>query len=202
MKYIFFLPFLLLVACMGNKNTYVCGDHPCINKKEFKEYFAENLIIEIQTQSPNKKNSTVDLVKLNTATFNSNKKGEIFSEKENKLRLKEEKAKLKEERKIKKIEKKNKIKQKKKLAKISKFNKNDGSVMIDKTIDNNSSKIDSSKIKIKKDKVPKKEVASNSVKIENTLSICSEIKDCDIDKIAELLIKKGSEKGFPNITSN
>ena len=34
------------------------------------------------------------------------------------------------------------------------------------------------------------------------LSICNEIKDCDIDKIADLLTKKGRKKDFPDITSN
>ena len=33
-------------------------------------------------------------------------------------------------------------------------------------------------------------------------SICDKIKDCDIDKITELLIKKGKDKPFPNISSN
>ena len=33
-------------------------------------------------------------------------------------------------------------------------------------------------------------------------SICDEIRDCDIDKIAETLIKKGRGKPFPNISSN
>lgn len=33
-------------------------------------------------------------------------------------------------------------------------------------------------------------------------SICEIITDCDIDKIAELLIKKGREKNFPDITAN
>jgi len=80
--------------------------------------------------------------------------------------------------------------------------------MIDKTIDKNSAKIDTAKNKIdlkreiKKNNVPNNEVASNSIKTENTTSICNEIKDCDIDKIAELLIKKGRKKDFPNITSN
>ena len=40
-----------------------------------------------------------------------------------------------------------------------------------------------------------------SIKSENQVDICNGIKNCDIDKIAELLIKKGKNKDFPDITS-
>ena len=33
------------------------------------------------------------------------------------------------------------------------------------------------------------------------INLCKKINDCDIDKIAELLSKKGSKKAYPNITS-
>ena len=35
---------------------------------------------------------------------------------------------------------------------------------------------------------------------ENQVRICEGIKDCDIDKITELLIEKGRQKKFPDIT--
>jgi len=35
----------------------------------------------------------------------------------------------------------------------------------------------------------------------NQTGICKDIKDCDIEKIAELLIKQGQEKNFPDINS-
>ena len=54
MKYIFFLFFLIFVGCVTAKKTYVCGDRPCLDKKEFKEYFAENLILEIETKKSKK----------------------------------------------------------------------------------------------------------------------------------------------------
>ena len=65
MNYIFFLFFIFLVSCGTGKKTYICGERSCIDKKEFKEYFAENLTVEIQVNN-NKKKSSVDLVKLNT----------------------------------------------------------------------------------------------------------------------------------------
>ena len=63
--YVFFL--LLVLSCNTVKKEYVCGDHPCIDKKEFNEYFSKNLSIEIKTKQ-NKKNKTANLVKLNTDT--------------------------------------------------------------------------------------------------------------------------------------
>ena len=214
MKYIFFLFFLLIVACNTVKKEYVCGDHLCIDKKEFKEYFAENITVEIQAPSQNKKNSTIDLVKLNTTSPNSNKKNEIFSKKDKKLKLKEEKVKLKKERlklkkerKLKEATEKNLIKEKKKLSKLLKSYKNDDNVITKKTIySNKKNEITKNKIVVKKvikeTKPSKQEIVFNSLKKENSKNICDEIKDCDIDKIAELLIKKGREKDFPNITSN
>ena len=40
------------------------------------------------------------------------------------------------------------------------------------------------------------------IKSKNVKSLCNENEDCDIDKIAEKLIKKGRDKPFPSITSN
>ena len=37
------------MQCSTVKKVYVCGDRPCIDKKEFNEYFAKNLTIEVTT---------------------------------------------------------------------------------------------------------------------------------------------------------
>ena len=50
--------------------------------------------------------------------------------------------------------------------------------------------------------IPKSNILINTDKIKNVKSVCAEIKDCDINKIADLLIKKGKNKPYPNITSN
>jgi len=90
---------------------------------------------------------------------------------------------------------------------LSKLKKNDDSTIINKINDNNSSKTYTSKNeidlkdKINENKVSKKEVAFNNIKTKNTTSICSDVIDCDIDKITEFLIKRGKEKDFPDITS-
>ena len=74
--------------------------------------------------------------------------------------------------------------------------------------------------KIKKQKISKKLIKTKSKKMSQTMnkknnkklsfkstisedksSICQQIKDCNIEKITELLTKKGREKDFPNINS-
>ena len=54
MKLIYSFIFLLLISCNTVKKDYVCGDHPCIDKKEFNEYFSKNLTIEIKSQKKKK----------------------------------------------------------------------------------------------------------------------------------------------------
>ena len=60
-------------------------------------------------------------------------------------------------------------------------------------------------VKIKTDQIDLKEIKKNNpngnTNLKNKANICNEIKNCDIDKIAELLIKKGKEKEYPDITS-
>ena len=57
--------------------------------------------------------------------------------------------------------------------------------------------------KKKKPLIKSKEILSNDTKKTiNTTGICDEIKDCDIDTITELLIQKGRNKPFPDITTN
>ena len=74
-------------------------------------------------------------------------------------------------------------------------------------IKNNREQVDKVVDKIPEEKKPiiknTKNVSSiNAANSKNVKNICDEIKDCDIEKIAELLIKKGKDKPFPNIASN
>ena len=73
MKYTYILFILFFASCSTTNKTYMCGDRECLDRKEFKEYFAKNLIIEVQTKT-NKKNNSVDLVKLNTNVSSKDKK--------------------------------------------------------------------------------------------------------------------------------
>ena len=208
MKFIYAFIFVLLLSCNTVKKEYVCGDHPCIDKKEFNEYFSKNLTIEIKAQT-NNKNKNEDLVKLNIDSEVIKKKDNKNYKKKEKIRLKNEKKKLKlekirllEEREIQRNEEKNRTE----AAKIPQVNKKSEKLKKNK-ISNNRQQVNkiANKTPVQKKplvKVIKKNASINSTKSESMKSICDEIKDCDIDKITELLIKKGKKKPFPNITSN
>ena len=207
MKYITL--FLFLLSCATSNKTYVCGERECIDKREFKEYFAENLIIEVRNKKL-KKNRSEDLVQLNTENSTQPKKKKINRKKEKKIKkIKEREARkaqimrLKNERKEKKIQDKNILIEKKKLAKIKKNNKKQD--IIQNMKDTKKEKPLIENVKIKTDQIDLKEIKKNNpngnTNLKNKANICNEIKNCDIDKIAELLIKKGKEKEYPDITS-
>ena len=201
----------------------MCGDRVCLDKKEFKEYFAKNLIFEVKAK-PTKKNKYVDLAKLNDTNQKKNSKKFILDtnlkkeeKKAEKLRLKTERVILKEERKRKKYEEKVIAREEKKLTKLKKYKieeniikKNDKPKTIIK--ENNINKVNLEESLGKKKKITeysnkvtenenvKKEQVFKSTKSKNQMSICKDVEKCDIEKISELLIKKGKEKDFPNIT--
>ena len=70
MRFFFFLLFFL-VSCVGfnsekTKKIYICGDHECKNKKEVRDYFENNISVEVYTVTSSKKKSQdIDLVQLN-----------------------------------------------------------------------------------------------------------------------------------------
>ena len=188
------------MSCGVSKKTYMCGDRACVNNKEFKEYFAENLIIEIKKKKT-KENSRVDLVKINTNKITKSKTQKNLEKqkyrskkKEEKIILRAEKKKLEEERKNTIIKKKNKIKEEKKLVKLNKKKKKEK-----KTLNTMKTSVNI-KNQLNENKAKKSNLLSDINPI-NQSSLCGNIKDCDIDKITELLIKKGREKNFPDITS-
>ena len=78
----FFFLFLILGSCSKPKTVLICGDHICINKSEAKQYFEENLSIEVKIIDKKLKND-VDLVELNLSTSPDGKKEVIISKKSN-----------------------------------------------------------------------------------------------------------------------
>ena len=65
MRIFLFIFLIFLSACVKQKSILICGDHKCINKAEAKQYFEENLTLEIQIISK-EKTKNFDLVDLNT----------------------------------------------------------------------------------------------------------------------------------------
>ena len=209
MKIFYLLIFIILSSCSTVQKTYMCGDRQCVDKREFNEYFAKNLTIEIAPVK-NKVNKKVDLVMLNTDASSFKKKDKINLKKEEKEKKKIEKERLKvkkiqllEERKIKKSKEMLIKKNEKQMTKIStkKLRK-----LPNEETDNFSEKSKNIFKKIISEKSNKKKVANKEVQVDyiknqNTKTVCDKILDCDIDKIAEILSNKGKNKPYPNITS-
>ena len=64
MKYLLILFLLILISCSKPKSVLICGDHECINKAEAKQYFNDNLSIEVRIISKDREDR-FDLVSLN-----------------------------------------------------------------------------------------------------------------------------------------
>ena len=66
MKIILLFITFFLFSCSSNvKKVYICGDHPCANKKEMNDYFDNNISVEVYTIDPNEEKKKINLVKLN-----------------------------------------------------------------------------------------------------------------------------------------
>ena len=120
------------------------------------------------------------MVEINTKDGSPNIK--VFKNKNNKMVKKLSKEEIKE----KKVEiaKKNKSKSKK-IAEKS----NNNTQLRTKDIENNQLKLNKTKNQI---------ISNNSNN--NSIDICLKVKKCDIDSIANYLIKLSNEKDYPNIS--
>ena len=188
MKYIIFtFSIFFLVSCGKPKTVLICGDHVCVNKTEAKQYFEENLTIEVKVLDKNVKEK-INLVELNLNEEQSGKKKiSIISKRETNKSLKT--LSNKEIANIKK-----KVKNKKKEKKISKRSPN-------KLKEKN--KI-LSKTKEKKDivnpDVNKKMIETVSKRNINVIDVCTVLENCNIDEISKYLLEQGRKKGFPDIS--
>ena len=176
-KIIFIIFFVILQSCSKPKTVLICGDHVCVNNKEAKQYFEENLTLEVKIVD-NKKNENFDLVELNLKE-NLEKKKEINIVKKDKTR---EKIKTLSSKEIKEIKKN--IKKKKKDEKIEKK---------EVKINQRKSEVSTKKKILKKDK---KIVNKNT----NSIDVCTILDKCSIDEISKYLIKNVKKKNFPDIT--
>ena len=184
MKIFFFLIFIaLLTSCSKPKTVFICGDHVCVNKEEAKQYFEENLTIEVKVLDSKKEKET-SLVELNLNKENqeSKRKVTLFSKKDTNenLRTLSKKEIVTIKKKIK--DKNDKKKITKKISKKNEFKKKDKK----KELINNKN--------VKKNI----NVNKNSKKV---VDVCTILKKCSIDEISKYLLKQGEKKGFPDITS-
>ena len=151
----------------------ICGDHVCINKLEAKQYFEENLSIEVKILNQDK-NKAEDLVQLNLDSSFENKKKISIKKKEDT----EKSIKILSKNEIKDI--KNKIAKK---NKINKTKKNKLSVKSEIKIDNTNKK----SFKVNK----------NIYEVED---VCTIIEKCSIEEISKYLINQGKKRNYPDIT--
>jgi len=165
--------FLILSGCNKTKTVMICGDHVCINKLEAKQYFEENLSIEVKILNQDK-NKEEDLVQLNLDNSFENKRKISIKKKEN------------TEKSIKTLSK-NEIKDiKSKIAKKNKINKTKKNKL-------------SVKSEIKIDNTNKKSLKVNK-NIYEVVDVCTIIEKCSIEEISKYLIDQGNERDYPDIT--
>ena len=112
-KILIILFIFLLTSCLKPKTVLICGDHVCINKDEAKQYFEENLTLEVKILDK-KKNNQINLVQLNLENNNNGEKKISIFKKDNT----EESLKVLSDREINDV--KTKIKNKKKSNKLVK----------------------------------------------------------------------------------
>lgn len=134
MKFNLFILLIFLTSCLNQKSTFICGDHKCINKNEAKQYFEENLTIEVSIRS-NDKETRYDLVSLNL----DDKKKQIQVFKNNNKKIIKELSKEEIKKKKKDLKKKQNIKiakaKKNKEKKLSVKN-NNKMIINNKSLDN------------------------------------------------------------------
>ena len=165
--------FFILSGCNKTKTVMICGDHVCINKLEAKQYFEENLSIEVKILNQDK-NKEEDLVQLNLDNSFENKRKISIKKKENT----EKSIKTLSKNEIKDI--KNKIAKK---NKINKTQKNKLSVKSENKLNNTSKK----SVKVNKN-------------IYEVVDVCTIIEKCSIEEISKYLIDQGNERDYPDIT--
>ena len=195
MKFLFF--FIILISfygCNKPKSVLICGDHVCINKTEAKQYFEDNLTLEVQIIDK-KENKEINLVQINLDSNEEDKKNiSIFTKEKTKQEIKELTA---DEILKKKAELKKRKKFNEKNKKIS-LRKNDNTkkvINLDKTQKEKVNKIN--KVIKNQKKINQKIV--NKTHYE-TIDICTILDECSIDKISKYLVEQGMNRKFPDIT--
>ena len=159
-------------SCSKPKVVLICGDHVCINKDEAQQFFEENMSIEVKIVD-SKEKKEINLVELNL--MNNTEKKNIIVSKKGKIE-RDIKVLTNDEIEKKKLE----INQKKIAKKVSR------KVNTKKTFNKN---------------IKKKETIINNEKSQEIFNICLYIEnDCNIEEISKYLLKKGSDKDFPDIT--
>ncbi len=169
MRKIYIFLFIIISACTTNNKVYICGDHPCKDKKEVESYFKDNISMEVyvfENQKKAKKNE--DLVNLNL--FENQK----LNEKKNNLDfLNKRKDKI------------NTSKNDQKPAKLKLIVKTDH----DKKISINKARNAQTNSKFTYKKLKSKKI----------IHMCKNFEECDIDLISKRISEMSQKETFPDI---
>jgi len=162
--------FIIFLGCSNSHRVYICGDHPCKNKKEINDYFKNNISIEVYVVESERGNR--DLVEMN-----------LIKEKGVENRKDKDFAFLKKRK-----EKPIKTQKKQKPSKLK------------LKVENNKSKKTKQVENDKKLNLSKKTFTYKKSKSTKIVHLCKSIKECDIDVISKKINDLGKDKSFPNIT--
>ena len=184
MRILLILIFFFFSNCSKPKTVLICGDHVCVNKTEAKQFFEENLSIEVKIMNQ-KADKKIDLIELNL-NDNSSEKREVKVFKKNETN-----------KKLKKLSKEE-IENIKKNIKKQKENKKIAKKIIKKNDDTNENKVK----KIQKKENRKSFFSKNNVdkRKKEVVDVCTIIKKCNIEEITKYLLNDGKNKEFPDIT--
>ena len=177
-KFLIIIFIIIFQSCTKPKTVLICGDHVCINKNEANQYFEENLSLEVKIVDAKRKEN-FNLVELNLKKNPEKKQISIIKKEKTKKKLKSLSDKEISEIKY-NIKKKKKIKKEK----------------ITKTI------VKKEERKFKASNIKEKLKKSTNVnKNNNVIDVCTILDKCSIDEISKYLIKIGTKRDFPDITT-
>ena len=194
MKFFYLIFFLLFISCSNGNKTYICGESNCSNKKDAKSYFEKNLSVEVELKR--KADKSVDLVKLNTNNSETKKTKKQKIKQPYLNSIKEKKSIKKRIKKEKEVMIKTKPIEEKKLNNTKKIKENKKEILKNKTSIVKKTPIGNNNKFYKNKNLKEKRGVKKSKN-----NFCSDIKNCDIDKITELLNLGAKNKDFPNISN-
>jgi len=184
MRILLILIFFFFSNCSKPKTVLICGDHVCVNQTEAKQFFEENLSIEVKIINK-KDDKKIDLIELNLNDNSSEKREvKVFKKNETNKKLK----------KLSKVE----IENIKKNIKKQNENKKIAKKIIKKNDDANKNKVK----KIQKKENKESFFSKNNVdkRKKEVVDVCTIIKKCNIEEITKYLLNEGRNKEFPDIT--
>ena len=199
MKIILFISMIIFLQnCSKPETVLICGDHVCVNKAEAKQYFEENLTLEVKIIDK-KDYKNLNLVELN---LNPSVKGNKIVSISNKIDT-NKKIKTLSNDEIKRIKSQIKNKKNKNISMIKKENKtsiikkNDKPLLSKKTKKN----LITEEKKQNSDNYIKKVKRNADKKTIKVVDVCTILEKCSIEEISKYLLKEGKNKKFPDITT-